>query len=325
MELCAGAGGQALGLHMAGFKHSVLLEIDPQCCETLSLNNIEHSLGWGAILEQDLAVFAQGQAKFYKGKIDLLAGGVPCPPFSKAGKQLGKEDERDLFPVMLDVVKKVRPKAVLIENVAGLLESKFDEYRKNIDEKLVTLGYKTTWKLLNASDYGVPQLRPRVNIVALKPKYFEKFAWPEPFEASPPTVGDALYDLMASRGWKGVDEWKMKANKIAPTLVGGSRKHGGPDLGPGRAKKQWQQLHVNGHKIGNEPPEANYTGVREGYENMPLLTVQMAARIQAFPDWWIFSGKKTSSYRQIGNAFPPPVAKAVGLCIYQALASVDEK
>lgn len=323
LELCAGAGGQALGLHQAGFKHLALIDNDAPACATLRLNNIEHRLKWGDIIEADLNDFALTKATNFEGKVDLVAGGVPCPPFSKAGKQLGKDDERDLFPVALDIVSKTKPKAVLIENVAGLLDAKFAEYRDHIDQQFEALGYKTTWNLLQASDYGVPQLRPRVNLVAMLPEYFAYFEWPTPLTTPAPTVGETLYDLMALNGWEGAADWKDKANSIAPTLVGGSKKHGGPDLGPTRAKRQWQVLHVNGHRIGDAPPEQGYKGVREGYENMPLLTVRMAARIQGFPDWWKFSGKKTSSYRQVGNAFPPPVARAVGEQIYKALSMAD--
>ena len=177
IELCAGAGGQALGLHQAGFKHELLIEIDKPACKTLEYNNLKHSLGWGKILEGCVQDFADNHAHKYSG-IDLVAGGVPCPPFSKAGKQLGKDDERDLFPAALTIVEKTDPKAVLLENVAGLLQPKFDEYRADIDKKLTRLGYETFWKLHNASDFGVPQLRPRVTLVALKPEYANFFSWP---------------------------------------------------------------------------------------------------------------------------------------------------
>jgi len=321
IELCAGAGGQALGLHQAGFKHKLLIEIDGFAYKTLRFNNAKHSLGWNEIVEGCVEDFAENRAHEYLG-VDLVAGGVPCPPFSKAGKQLGKDDERDLFPAALKIVEKTHPKAVMLENVAGLLEPKFDDYRSEIDLQLDKLGYKTFWKLHNASDYGVPQLRPRVILVALRPEYAESFSWPQQV-ISPPTVGEALYDLMALNGWEGAAEWKRKANKIAPTLVGGSKKHGGPDLGPTRARKAWQELHVNGCIVGNEPPGKGFIGYKdkEEYREMPLLTVRMAARIQGFPDWWEFVGKKTPAYRQVGNAFPPPVAKYIGLSILNALQS----
>ncbi|MBV1929122.1 MAG: DNA cytosine methyltransferase [Gammaproteobacteria bacterium] len=325
LELCAGAGGQALGLHQAGFKHKLLIEIDKPACKTLEFNNAKHSLGWEKVIEGCVEHFAENHAHEYKD-IDLVAGGVPCPPFSKAGKQLGKDDERDLFPAALEIVEKTNPKAVMLENVSGLLEPKFDEYRTGIDQKLHSLGYETFWKLHNASDYGVPQLRPRVILVALKPEFADYFSWPdEKIEA--PTVGEALHDLMAVNGWEGADEWREKANRIAPTLVGGSKKHGGPDLGPTRARRAWQELHVNGCIVGNEPPEKGFTGYKDKveYKGMPLLTVRMAARIQGFPDWWEFYGKKTPAYRQVGNAFPPPVAEEIGKKIIKALSSAARK
>ena len=316
LELCAGAGGQALGLHLAGYRHLSLVENDTAACETLNYNNIKHKLGWAHATPKDLTEY---DASYLRGQIDLVAGGVPCPPFSKAGKQLGKDDERDMFPHALRIVEQVQPKAVMFENVSGLLDSRFDEYRQEIDARLSELGFENSWRLLNASDYGVPQLRPRVVMVATRKELFCHFKWPEKQPERAPTVGNALYDLMAANGWPGADEWKEKANKIAPTLVGGSKKHGGPDLGPTRAKKAWKELHVNGHRVGNEVPGPDYAGVREGYENMPLLTVRMAARIQGFPDWWEFTGKKTAAYRQVGNAFPPPVAQAVAEQIKLAL------
>jgi DNA (cytosine-5)-methyltransferase 1 len=325
IELCAGAGGQALGLHQAGFKHKLLIEIENPACRTLRANNAMHSLGWDEILEGCVEQFAEHDAHEFMG-IDLVAGGVPCPPFSKAGKQLGKDDERDLFPAALKIVEKIQPKAVMLENVAGFLDTRFDDYRGEINSVLNSLGYQTFWKLHNASDYGVPQLRPRTILVALRPEFAEFFGWPDQV-IEPPTVGDALYDLMVVDGWEGADRWRKKANKIAPTLVGGSKKHGGPDLGPTRARQAWQKLHVNGNIVGNNPPEKGYRGYKnkEGFEDMPLLTVRMAARIQGFPDWWEFYGKKTPAYRQVGNAFPPPVAKAIGTQILKALCGRSKK
>lgn len=321
IELCAGAGGQALGLHLAGFKHRLLIEIENYACNTLRMNNRMHTLGWEEIIEGDLLEFAKSDLSKYSN-IDLVAGGVPCPPFSKAGKQLGRDDERDLFPTALKIIKKTSPKAIMLENVPGLLESKFDDYRKTIDDELQSMGYLTTWQLINAKDFGVPQLRPRVILVGLRKNIFPYFSWPDSYLKAP-TVGEALYDLIASDGWVHAEQWREKANKIAPTLVGGSKKHGGPDLGPTRAKKQWQELHINGHRLGDNPPEKFFVGVREGFENMPLLTVRMAARIQGFPDWWEFYGRKTPAYRQVGNALPPPVAKAVGEQIKNAIISAS--
>ncbi|MGI2855044.1 DNA cytosine methyltransferase [Shewanella algae] len=333
IEMCAGAGGQALGLHLAGIKHELLIEIDEHAAATLNFNNQQLQLGWKKIVTGDLKDFAEKDATSYRGKIDLVAGGVPCPPFSKAGKQLGSDDERDLFPTAIDIVRKVDPMMVMLENVPGLAEAKFTSYRNHISNELSSLGYDSEWKLLQASDYGVPQLRPRVIMVAIKRPHFQHFSWPTPHEKPTPTVGEALYHLMSENGWDGVDEWKSKANKIAPTVVGGSKKHGGPDLGPTRAKRQWSELGVNAHRLANdnEVPTKGFIGaigrngkVKEGTEYKPQLTVKMASVIQGFPEYWTFTGTKTHAYRQVGNAFPPPVAQAVGKQLMLAYQKIKE-
>jgi DNA (cytosine-5)-methyltransferase 1 len=304
VEICTGAGGQAIGLEQAGFDHLALVEYEHAACETLRLNRPS----WN-VLEQDLL---QWSGKDYKG-VDLVAGGVPCPPFSKAGKQLGAEDERNLFPKAIDLVDEIRPRAVMFENVRGLLDAVFETYRNDVESQLRKLGYTPGWRLINASDYGVPQLRPRVIFVAVRNDLSEQFHWPTPQEANAPTVGETLRDLMAERGWEGADTWAKRASSIAPTLVGGSKKHGGPDLGPTRARAAWASLGVEGRTLAEEAPEP-------GFQGMPRLTVRMAARIQGFPDDWQIWGRKTAAYRQVGNAFPPPVAKAVGDNIRAALS-----
>lgn len=305
LEMCAGAGGQALGLEQAGFDHEVLVELESPACATLRLNRPS----WN-VVEGDLRTFDGSK---YKG-VDLVAGGVPCPPFSKAGKQLGASDERDLFPEAIRLVDECRPQAVMLENVRGLMDAVFEDYRSKVEKQLVKLGYKPGWKLLNASDYGVSQLRPRVVFVGIRKDLASEFSWPTPSADPAPTVGALLHDLMASKGWKGAELWKAQASTIAPTLVGGSKKHGGPDLGPTRAKRAWASLGVDGMGIWDEAPEQDFLG-------MPRLTTRMAARIQGFPDDWQFFGRKTAAYRQIGNAFPPPVAAAVARQISSAISS----
>ena len=293
-----------MGLEQAGIEHAGLIEWDKHACATLRLNRPQ----WN-VLEQDL--FAFKDAKAFKG-VEIVSGGLPCPPFSKAGKQLGHLDERNLFPVAIDVVDQLLPRAVMIENVRGILDAVFDDYRQRIKKQLRKLGYVVDWQLLNASDFGVPQLRPRVVFVAIKKEYSEHFSWPERQKLRAPTVGTALYEMMAANGWRGAKLWRDKADEIAPTIVGGSTKHGGPDLGPTRAKKAWESLGVNGHTIAEDAPVPDFVG-------MPRLTVPMVARIQGFPLEWKFSGKKTNAYRQVGNAFPPPVAYAVANKIVKAL------
>lgn len=303
IELCAGAGGQALGLEQAGFDHLGLVELDSYPCQTLRLNRPH----WN-IMQADLNNFDAGQ---FKG-VDLVAGGLPCPPFSIAGKQLGEDDERNLFPAAIRVIDQVRPRAVMIENVRGILDAVFTDYRKYILGQLSKLGYAGQWKLLNACDYGVPQLRPRVIFVALQKQLSGSFCWPAPSFDLPPTVGHILSDLMAANGWKGATLWSKRANEIAPTVVGGSKKHGGPDLGPTRSRAAWATLGVDGLGIADNAPASDFLG-------LPRLTVRMVARLQGFPDDWQFVGKKTAAYRQVGNAFPPPVARAVSREVYRVL------
>ena len=304
IEICAGAGGQALGLANAGFEHKVLIEYEKQYCDVLKANRPD----WNVVCA-DVRSF---NGKPYKDSIDLLAGGVPCPPFSIAGKQLGENDDRDLFPEMLRLVKEIHPRAVMIENVRGFLDPRFEEYRSNIMKKLDEIGYKTQIKLLHASDYGVPQLRPRVVIVGIRKDITKRFEYPTPHPEKTKTVGETLIDLMKENGWKYADEWAKKANKIAPTIVGGSKKHGGADLGPVRARRAWLELGVDGLGVANEAPAENFEG-------NPRLTPRMIARIQGFPDDWNFGNKKTAACRMIGNAFPPLVAQAVGLKIKEVL------
>lgn len=322
IEICAGAGGQALGLENAGFEHLALVEIDPNACQTLRLNRP----GWNVVGPPtpedshagDVYYFS---AKDYFRQVDLLAGGVPCPPFSVAGKQLGHLDERDLFPQALRLMEECQPRAVMLENVRGLLDPRFNDYRAQIDDQLREHRYEPRWRLLNASMFGVPQLRPRTILVALRDTDLQYFEWPDddPERIQEPlTVGQALYAEMASRGWKGAAAWAKAANGIAPTIVGGSKKHGGPDLGPTRAREAWAKLGVDGNRVANEPPGPEHEG-------MPQLTVRMAAIIQGFPPDWQFTGKKTPAYRQVGNAFPPPVAEAVGRSIKEAFIKAEAR
>jgi len=283
-----------------------VVEFDADACQTLRRNR---GARW-SIIQSDLA---EVDGRAFPGA-DLLAGGVPCPPFSIAGKQLGRDDERDLFPQALRLAGQISPRAVLLENVPGLAAPRFDSYRAQVLRRLHCLGYETWWQLVQASQHGVPQLRPRFVLVAIKPPWAARFGWPEPSPGPPLTVGEALGDLMGARGWPGAPAWASGARRIAPTIVGGSTRHGGPDLGPTRARRAWTDLGVDGRSIADDAPDPAHPAGQP-----PRLTIPMVARLQGFPDAWEFSGRKTAAYRQVGNAFPPPVAKAIGDAIATAL------
>lgn len=363
IEICAGAGGQAIGLHQAGFRHLALVEIDAFAAATLRTNiDVHPKWDWERdncdVLCKDVLEFnperdlLKSKNLYRKGEVDLLAGGVPCPPFSHAGKQLGKNDERDLFPRILELTNLIRPRAVMIENVRGLMDAKFAEYREWIRKQLEGMqpddeglpGYKIVgWDVYHAEKFGVPQLRPRSILVAFRKDVLEdlKYEAPAP-SAERVTVYDALKDTMeermepfrqgarAAEAKRIYDNWADAAKRdIAPTLVGGSKKHGGADLGPSRAKKAWRELGVSGLGVANEPVKK---GEATGTENRdlfgpdgPMLTVRQAAIIQGFPMNWEFSGRKTAQYRQVGNAFPPPVAQAIGETIIGVLAADRER
>lgn len=376
IEICAGAGGQAVGLHNAGFDHRALVEWDPHAVETLKAN-VSRWPGWNAKRAQDLR--PMDVKEFLKSdelarlslkptELDLLAGGVPCPPFSLAGKRLGRDDERDLFPAALEIIDALQPKAVMIENVRGILEPPevFIDYRAEILQDLKRIGYsvpriektwiparqdvamRSVWRRLDAKDFGVPQLRPRAILVAFREDILSgdgsDFTWPARLNRGEATVARVLKATMEERcrdfwdknkwgepaapgertGKDVFDDWFADAEKaaisgrgVAPTLVGGSRKHGGADLGPTRAKRAWAALGVNAMGVANDreacDPERDLFR-----DSGPMLTVEQAAIIQGFPRGWNFQGRKTARYRQVGNAFPPPVAEAVG----RAIASV---
>jgi len=314
VEICAGAGGQALGLEKAGFDHALAVELDENAVNTLKENRPSWKVAPG-----DVANPATWKPADYRG-VALLAGGVPCPPFTIAGKQLGATDERDLFAWAVGLVDTVQPDALLLENVRGLSMPRFSGYRQHVLDALASMGYIAEWKLLQASDFGVPQLRPRFVLVALKELHAPYFSWPEPL-SSKLTVGDALRDLMGANGWDKVEDWVTKAKRIAPTIVGGSKKHGGADLGPTRAKQAWAEMGVDAMGVANEAPSRG-----QRFPVGPKLTCDMVARIQGWSDDypWVFTGRKTTKYRQIGNAFPPPVAAAVGKSIMRALKHEGE-
>ena len=311
VEICAGAGGQSLGLELAGFEHDLSVELDPNAAATLRHNRPHWKVAVGDVANPDVWDPAD-----YLG-VDLLAGGVPCPPFTIAGKQLGATDERDLFAWAIELCGTIKPRALMLENVRGLSLPRFAAYRQRVLDRLAELGYAADWRLLHAADYGVPQLRPRFVLVAMRPADFAYFAWPEPRPGDTATVGETLVDLMAANGWPGAGTWAARANDIAPTIVGGSKKHGGADLGPTRAKRAWRELGVDALGVADAAPSAEDPVIL-----LPKLTCAMVARIQGWdgPDYsWEFTGRKTSNYRQIGNAFPPPVARAIGEQIRRAL------
>jgi DNA (cytosine-5)-methyltransferase 1 len=317
LEICAGAGGQALGLERAGFDPVMLIDEDPHACATLRANRPE----WD-VRQLDLFDFV-GQDHPHVLDVDLLSGGLPRGQYSIAGKRTGPESEaRDPLKAAVWLATEVRPRAIMLDNVPGLVkDAAFAEAREFVAAELGANGYECVWAVLDAQDHGVPQRRPHGIIVAMRHEDMSRFRWPEPVGGAG-TVGDVLWPSMASRGWPGAAEWRLMANEVAPTIVGGSKQRGGADLGPTRTKNIWARLGVNGSSIADEVPGPEFV-LRPGEEpanrrNLPRLTVEQVALLQGFPTDWTILGGKTARYRQVGHAFPPPLAAAVGRSIVDA-------
>ena len=316
-EICAGAGGAALGLEQAGFTPSVLVELDADCCATLRLNR-----PW-QVFQADITA---DDARLTGPPVDLLSGGLPCTPHSRAGGQLGEGDERHLWHAATRLVSQGRPRAVLLETSDAVMSALFDVERAGTVARLREAGYLVRWETIDACWYGVPQHRKRAVLVAFRElEAARAFRWPDSDPEPPPSVGEALYERMAARGWPGAAAWRDGAAGLAPVIVGGSHKHGGPDLGPTQSKQAWQRLGVDGSGVADDVPDASGCYPRgagktgDADKDGPMLTVRMGALLQGFPPDWAFSGGKTSRWRQVGNALPPPVARAVGEAIRTAL------
>lgn len=314
LEIGAGVGGQALGLERAGFDPVVLIDNDPYACRTLLANRP----GW-SVLEMDFKDFVGAEHGI--STIDLLSGGVPSTPYSIAGKQKGAKDKRDLLTAAVYLAIELQPRAILLETTPSLLSPKFVQVREEVEAELKHLGYSWGWEVLDAQHFGVPQTRRSCLLVAMRPDDFARFEWPSPTQHAGAPVGQVLRDSMASKGWPFADAWALLANHVAPTIVGGSKNHGGADLGPTRTKRQWMELAVNAHSLGNDVPDQDFVLDRElGREGLPKLTIEQVMKLQGLPDDWEVAGGKTARYKQVAQAFPPPLAEALGRQVAAALA-----
>lgn len=382
IELFSGTGGLALGLQLSGFDHTALYEWDKDSCDNLNYN-IQHGYpairDWNVYQTDVRTVHYDG----YTDKIQLVAGGPPCQPFSLGGKHQAYNDKRDMFPEAVRAVREVRPRVFIFENVRGLLRKSFSEYfnyillqlqhpeivkAENMTwmehlallEKHHTAGhedglsYNVVFRLLNAADYGVPQIRQRVIIVGFRSDFNASWTFPEPTHSQ-----DALlYSKWISKDYW--DEHEMKAPSdvpltkaklkavqnsveegLCPTMRWQTVRDAIGDL-PDPTKPYDITLFRNhehrpgaktyaGHSgsLLDEPSKTIKAGAHgvPGGENMVVLddgsvryyTVRESARIQTFPDDYLFSASWTESMRQIGNAVPVKLAAAVGQSVYDQM------
>jgi DNA (cytosine-5)-methyltransferase 1 len=314
LEVCAGAGGQALGLHAAGFESIGTFERNKDAVDSLKANGL-----FGSVHHADITTV---DFRPYHGKVDLVAGGVPCQPHSRAGKQAGKADKRDLFLEAVRIVEEVRPSAFFFENVSGFGDKPAAAYRAELHHKFSELGYDNRIFSFSAKDLGLAQLRPRVAFIGFRDLPIARFSMPPAFPEWETTLGDALHDLVAANGWSGAEHWKKKvANRTCYTVVGASEKSGRQGFCSKSRAKDWAELGVDWEELGDDAPGPDHPAA--GKEALFRLTLEMGARLQGFPDDWAFCGSKRSRRRQIANALPPVMARAVGLAIHGLLTGTE--
>lgn len=319
LEICAGAGGQALGLHAAGFDALGLYEKNPYAAKTLDMNRWLGPVHCADIREVDFTR--------YRGVVDLVAGGVPCQPHSTIGKKEGRHDERDLFMEAVRVVEEVQPKAFFFENVEGFAQKDNTGYRADLFARFADLGYESQVFSFYGSDYGLPQLRPRVAFIGFRDIPIRQFRMPPVFPAWEKTVGESLLDIVMSNGWERerAETWaRVYANRRGSTIVGGSERSGRQSFSANLRIKDWLDMGIDPNGMADKAPPPGHP------VNKPFkFTLAMGARLQGFPDDWEFAGSERSDKqkkvqkRQIANALPPIMAQAVGLAIYSALTGVE--
>ena len=329
IELFAGAGGLALGLEQAGFDHIGLVEWDEAAAETLKINRPK----WNILHEDVEKVAARDLEKEFgvvKGELDLLSGGAPCQSFSYAGKRLGLNDVRGtMFYHYATFLHKLQPKMFLFENVRGLLTHDKGRTYETILGIFEDEGYVVTHKILNAWDYGVPQKRERLITIGIRADIANKttFSFPQP-HVYKPVLRDIKLDVQPS-----ADECAKysdsKAQVFALVPAGGYWR----DIDPAIAKEYMKTCwFMGGGRTGilrrislDEPCLTVLTnpGMKQTDRCHPLevrpFSYRENARIQTFPDDWIFCGKLAERYKQVGNAVPVNLAKEIGIEIIKSL------
>ncbi|MHB1017269.1 MAG: DNA cytosine methyltransferase [Coriobacteriia bacterium] len=379
LELFAGGGGMALGLHAAGFEHAALVEFEPKACATLSHNAERwrvrngavppwrpHAVHLADVREFDVAGTLGG------GSVDMLAGGPPCQPFSLGGVHAGMADSRNMFPAALDLVRELRPSLVLFENVAGLLRASFLPYFEYVEmqlrdplcvpkkdeswiahrDRLVrrrssrsALRYLVTRQLVNAADFGIPQVRKRVFLMAVRS---DVTALPIPLLRGTHSEAALLNEQCVSglywerhqidrpdtfackspreeRLSKSVERpamlpWRTVRDAIAglPTPIDGAETEGvlnhvgipGARSYPGHTGSPIDRPSKT-IKAGVHGVCGGEAMIRYADGTLRYMSVREAARIQSFPDSYEFIGARSHAMRLIGNAVPVELAAVV--------------
>jgi DNA (cytosine-5)-methyltransferase 1 len=386
IELFAGAGGLALGTGLAGFDHEAVLEWDANACRTLRHNKslgVSHVRNW-EIIEGDVCGY---DFRPHADTALLVCGGPPCQPFSLGGKHLGSEDHRNMFPQAVRAVREIQPLAFMFENVKGLLRQSFANYysyivhrfrfpdvppRSDEDwlhhlarlEKLHTSGrykglrYNVVFQLLNAADFGVPQVRERVFIVGVRADLGVRFSFP------PSTHTE--HALLFSK-WVSGEYWERhsvrkcdrpaiperkrvrveRLRSYIPEMLGQPWRtvrdvtNDLPRISIGQRSSRIANHFLNpgarsypGHtgssldepaktlKAGDHGVPGGENTLRLDDGNLRYFSVRECARLQTFPDQWVFEGSWTESMRQLGNAVPVTLAEVVARQLTDVLAPI---
>ena len=333
IELFAGAGGLALGLELAGFQHLGLVEYDISAANTLKLNRPQ----WRVVCE-DIALTCQKDLEkefnIKAGDLDLLSGGAPCQSFSYAGKRLGLQDIRGtMFYHYATFLQRLQPKMFLFENVRGLLTHDKGKTYKTICDIFEEQGYNIQYKILNAWDYGVPQKRERLITIGIRKDFEGKcsFSFPEKHTYKP-IVKDIVLDKNPTKeNCARYSAYKERVFSLVPP--GGYWR----DIDPNVAKEYMKTCWYMGggrtgilRRIGLDEPSLTVLtnpGMKQTDRCHPLevrpFSYRENARLQTFPDEWGFYGKLSEKYKQVGNAVPVNLAKAIGLQIRKTLEEIN--
>jgi DNA (cytosine-5)-methyltransferase 1 len=330
LDLFAGAGGLTLGLRAAGFKAAAAVERDPNCVRTFAWHSPETDM---------IARDACGlDFHSFRGKVDLVCGGPPCQPFSSGGLRWSSDDERDMLPVFVSAVGAIMPPAFLIENVPGLVVGDRLRYFERLLAELMSLGYRVSWRVINAADYGIPQKRRRLFVVGLRGRRFgfpppthgpdaeqpyiavrdvlppHQLGEPNPskvFYARNPDLRPGPYDgHLFNGGGRPINRDQPSHTILAS--AGGNKTHFFDDLG--------LVPDYHAHLLdGGQPHERELPGARR-------LTVRESAVLQTFPPNLVFDGRRSSQYTQVGNAVPPRLAEVLCRALAaQLLAEADNR
>jgi len=320
LELCAGVGGQALGLQAAGLKITAAFENSKPAAQALRANRPTMHVVTADIAKDPERLFAP-----FAGRVDIVAGGLPCQPYSGRGDGEGQFDKRDLFPTAVRIVRTVQPRAFFFENVEGFTFFRHGSHRAKITSDFKKEGYKVWMPTLNSKHFGVPQDRKRVLVIGLRPDIAHRFRLPSSDDHAAVPLGEALKELLFPHRSRSdredpppspeqarYDEWfnwwmEKFGGGFAPTVTrfGQSADY----------TLSWTKSGFDGSAVADRPPKLDE--VKVGF--LPKPTMAMLKRIQGLPDQWMLGSSTHATLQQLANAFPPQVARAIGLSLRKAL------